>query len=422
MSRNKYVNFIIIIIIIIIINVIIIGTLAQMGEQKLQYAFTAIGVFFFIIIVSCYAYVVYDQYLYTKRYPYLEKLTILSTRACFIFPGFGLSYVLVFAAPFYMYNFAQIPTSFVQAYCIFCYFGYIVYYIGGPDRVVQIFSNTTRFGPFNLFSNIIKMNNDGIAWSKIWYYRVYGALWAFMFLRPYVVMLTVVFYFVPCAELPNTRLSFFYYITGVFSLIGTGFVGIAILSVFKAFHILYDYCAGINAFWKLFILKGVVGLILGEGFLEQVYYATRGYVNNDVHDDYRPLTESNKLFLQNIQDSKVYEAFSCCLLGELAVLSLLMTSIFTTRINLYEVTEGYNEELRKLAEATNFGSDLTLCGYIYKLLRVWDLFEDDNFLLSCDRSLATSNGSLELGGSNLTISILHNDEDLDAPRFSSEKK
>ena len=82
------------------------------------------------------------------------------------------------------------------------------------------------------------MNNNGIAWSKIWYYRIYGALWAFMFLRPYIVMLTVVFYFVPCAELPNTRLSYFYYITGVFSLIGPGVVCIAILSVFKEFHIL----------------------------------------------------------------------------------------------------------------------------------------------------------------------------------------
>jgi len=268
------------------------------------------------------------------------------------------------------------------------------------------------------------MNNNGIAWSKIWYYRVYGALWAFMFLRPYIVMLTVVFYFVPCAELPNKRLSFFYYITGVFSLIGTGFVCIAILAVFKAFHILYDYCAGINAFWKLFLLKGVVGLILGEGFLEQVYYATVGYHHQLKDDDYRNDDPSgyNKLFLQNIQDNWVYESFSCVLLGELAILSLFMTYVFTSKINLYEVTEGYNEELRKMAEATNFGSDLTLCGYIYKLLRVWDIFEENNFLLSCDRSVATSHGSLELGGSNLTISILHNDEDLDAPRFSSEKE
>jgi hypothetical protein len=155
------------------------------------------------IIIGCYCYVVYDQYQYTKQHPYFERLTILSTRACFIFPGFALSYYAAIFAPFYMYNLAQVPTAFIQAYCIFCFFGYIVYYVGGPDRVVQIFSNTTRFGPCNLFSNIIQTNNKGIPWSKVWYYRTYSAVWSFMFLRPYVVMLTVIFYFIYSSKFTN---------------------------------------------------------------------------------------------------------------------------------------------------------------------------------------------------------------------------
>ena len=111
-----------------------------------------------------------------------------------------------------------------------------------------------------------------------------------------------------------------------------------------------------------------------------------------------------------------------------------MCPIFTTRINLHEVKDGFNQKLRKLAESPTVSS-LTISGYIYKLLKVWDLFEDDVFFLSSDlaeRSSNTSTPGMELAGSHLTKSILHHDnlrdsihedfqdgvyEDLDAPRF-----
>lgn len=389
-----------------------------------------IGLTMFFITIACYSYVVYDQYVYTKRNPHLERLTILSTRSCFIFPGFALSYVFTLASPFYAYNLAQLPTSFVQAYCIFCYFGLIVYYCGGPDKIVEIFSNTTKLGPFNLFANITTTKRNGMPWSRIWYYRVYRAVWAFLFIRPYVVILTVIFYFVPCAALPSYNLAFFYYFTGVFSLIGTAFVAAAILSIFKTFHIIYDQCAGINAFWKLFLLKGIVGLILGQGFIEQVYYATLGFKLSLSDDDYQPreYDDTNvKLILQNIQKSKVYEQFTCVLLGELAFFSLFMCVVFTAKIDIYAVQENFNEKLREKA-ASKFDYKLSLYSYICKLLTVWDLFEDKNFILESDlmedsgprfssdtenniTNIKSVGNACELTPNDLTINILQNDDD-----------
>ena len=400
----------------------------QIKHANLQKELLLIGITMLFITLACYCYVVYDQYIYTKKNPHLERLTILSTRSCFIFPGFALSYVFTLAAPFYMYNFAQFPTALIQAYCIYCYFGLIVYYCGGPDKIVELFSKTTKFGPFNLFANIVTTKKNGIPWSRIWYYRVYRAVWAFLFLRPYVVIITIIFYFIPCSELPNDSLAYFYYFTGVFSLIGTAFVAIAILAIFKTFHIIYDQCAGINAFWKLFLLKGIVGLILGQGFIEQVYYASYGYEHHLTDDDYLhykfPVTDKNvKLFLQNIQKSLVYEEFTCVLLGELAFISLFMCVVFTSRIDIYAVQENYNEKLRENAEKI-LDYELSLFSFIYKLFKVWDLFEDRNFILESDlkeespritNELDTNNNTKSIGNgceltpNDLTINILHDD-------------
>jgi membrane protein YdbS with pleckstrin-like domain len=65
----------------------------------------------------------------------------------------------------------------------------------------------------------------------------------------------------------------YWFSSDMVSIFSTAMVAYAILALLKVYHVLYEHCHGLNAMTKVTAVKGTIGLVLGEGFLEEVLFA-----------------------------------------------------------------------------------------------------------------------------------------------------
>lgn len=226
-----------------------------------------IGVGLMALTVILYIVILWHQYGFMKKNTLTYRLVILNVRTAIIIPGFSICYFFSLFFP-HWYLLIQIPEAFIQAYAVFCFFALFVTYVGSPSRCVQIFRTTTHTFPACIFGGCLHNN------PRSFYGYSHWAQLQFMFLRPVIVVLMVI-----AGYLNYTKLTL------LLSFITTVMVAWAICWLVKFYHVLFDYCKGLNATTKVMIIKGTIGLVLGEGFLEDILFEA-GFINESNFNKY----------------------------------------------------------------------------------------------------------------------------------------
>ena len=218
-----------------------------------------IGIFLALIPCISYYRIIRSQYNYIKKEPVATRMAILSLRAASIIPGFSICYLISLVDPT-IYCAMQLPESYMQGYSVFCFFCLITYYVGGPKTCVEVFKSTTHTFPVYVFGY---MNQ----FPEKYYDHSYMAVWQFIFIRPMIVLLTIIAYYIN-----QNNLSL------IISAVATVMAAIGVGGRVKFYHVLYDFCKGLNMTKKIFIIKTVIGLVLFQGFLEDVLFSF-GFLN-----------------------------------------------------------------------------------------------------------------------------------------------
>lgn len=218
-----------------------------------------IGIFLAVIPCVSYYRIIRSQFNYIKKEPVATRMAILSLRAASIIPGFSICYLISLADPT-IYCAMQLPEAYMQGYSVFCFFCLITYYVGGPNTCTEVFKSTTHTFPVCIFGYMTKF-------PEKYYYHSYMAVWQFMFIRPIVVLLTIIAYYIN-----QNNLSL------IISALATLMAAFGVGGLVKFYHVLYDFCKGLNMTKKIFIIKTVIGLVLFQGFLEDVLFSF-GFLN-----------------------------------------------------------------------------------------------------------------------------------------------
>lgn len=224
--------------------------------------------------------------------------------------GFALCYFICLFFPG-LYVFMYIPEALIEAYAVFCFFALTNYYVGGPLKSIEIIKNSEATFPSCCFKC---MNNTPIRC----YSYAYWAHWQFLFLRPPIVIISVIFYYLNGENQKNEILLILY---NAFNFLGCLMVMWAVIGLFKMYHVLYPYCAGLNATWKVMIIKFTVGLVLSEGLFEQLAYQF-GWLK---------ITGGLKIYDEAEKDVRLY---CFAVLIQLVLISFILERAFTFDIDI----------------------------------------------------------------------------------------
>jgi hypothetical protein len=221
--------------------------------------YSMVGIGLCLVTFISFGRVAWHQYNYVKKFPVAFRMAVLSLRAAAVIPGFAICYWLSLLIP-EIYAGMQLPEAFLQAYCVFCFFALIAFYVGGPTKCVEVFRTSSHTFPDCLFGC---MNRT----PERCYYHAYLAVWQFMFIRPFVVVAVIVAFYAD-----QNSLSL------LLSAITTAQAAWGVGGLVKFYHVLYEYCKGLNMTKKIFVVKTIIGLILFQAFLEQVLFSF-GFIN-----------------------------------------------------------------------------------------------------------------------------------------------
>ena len=102
--------------------------------------FTVIGVFLAFIPIYVYLTVFRDHYLVSRN----RHAQILQLRVAGIMPAYPLFMALCLPFP-NLFPLAEAIISFLEGYCIFCYWGLLVSHVGGVDAALNIIKDKSRW-------------------------------------------------------------------------------------------------------------------------------------------------------------------------------------------------------------------------------------------------------------------------------------
>jgi hypothetical protein len=355
--------------------------------------YAIVGIVLMLVTFVSFVRVANHQYKHVKKSPGSFRMAVLSLRAAAVIPGFAICYWLSLMFP-NIYAGMQLPEAFLQAYCVYCFFAMIAYYVGGPAKCIDAFRVSTHTFPDCMFGC---MNRT----PERCYYHAYLAVWQFMFVRPVTTVIVIIAYYAGQNDLSLLISA----LTTMQAAWGVG-------GLVKFYHVLYDYCKGLNMTKKIFVIKTIIGLILFQAFLEQVLFYF-GFIN----------VEGDGLSSFSAADNAI--RFYCfAVLVELVVFCVLVERTFAYDINVskgknfghdtgspaadveggnHNDTNGHNghqnadRDSGATATSTDYGviDDMNFCGFMWHLCRVWDVFDGGRLkkelLLANDYH--TSNGS-----------------------------
>lgn len=267
-------------------------------------AFTVVGGVFGLITFVSFWRVSRHQYFFVRKNPSSFRAAVLSVRAAGVIPGFALCYWLSLFIP-YIYAAMQIPEALLQAYCVVCFFSLIAYYVGGPQHCVAAFAISTNTQPSCIFGCMNKQ-------PQRCYAHAYLAIWQFMFVRPVVTVAMCVAFYMNQNDL-SLVISF---LTSVQAAWGVG-------GLVKFYHVLYDYCKGLNMTKKIVAIKTIIGLILLQGFLEEVLFYF-GFI--DVKGGIQAFSA----------EDNAIRAYCFAVLAELVLFCIWVECVFSYNINTHK--------------------------------------------------------------------------------------
>lgn len=282
-----------------------------------------IGVVLLFIVTLTYIRVLRHQYNVVIQKPQNLRIVVLSVRAAFVALGFAICYwvSLVYS---YAYTFMLIPEAYIEAYCIFAFFALTNVYVGGPEKVVDVIRTSKRTFPSRIFADSMRLNPDGF------YRGIYNAHWQLFFIRPILVMVSVILYYANAYYATKTGQGNTAHTCLVLSMIINALsallVIVAVTALVKNYHILYPHCSGLNATWKIIIIKLTVGLVVSEGLIESILYSV-GAIN--INGELQTLAGNNKYDEAN-RDIRWY-CFG--ILVQLMVISIVMVFAFAVDID-----------------------------------------------------------------------------------------
>jgi hypothetical protein len=297
------------------------------------------------VIVACvltfltcllYLKILINQYTFVRKNTLTLRLAVLNVRTVLIVPGFSICYLFSFVFP-YTYIYMQLPEAFIQAYSVFCFFALFVLYAGGPSKCIEIFKATSRTFPDCMYKS--SLNNN----PRCFYQYAFWAHFQFIAWRPAIVAIQVVLG------------SFKYWFSSdMVSIFSTAMVAYAILALLKVYHVLYEHCHGLNAMTKVTAVKGTIGLVLGEGFLEEVLFAFGVIKTSEFENSLR--------------------LYCFAVVCELFVIALLLERVFNSEI---KVDKAINPEFQPhivINETTDGVHQISFCDFVRCVFDVMDVF------------------------------------------------
>lgn len=297
------------------------------------------------IIVACvltaltlllYLKVILNQHEFVQKNTLTLRLAVLNVRTALIVPGFSVCYLISFVYP-PSYIFMQLPEAFIQAYSLFCFLTLFVLYVGGPAKCLEIFQTTTRTFPSCLYKKLLNNNPRGF------YQYIFWAHFQFIAIRPIVVAISVI---AACFQQ--------WYISDIISFIATLMVAYAVIALLKAYHVLFEHCHGLNAMTKVTVIKGTIGLVLGEGFIEELLFAF-----NIIDTD------------EQLNSVRLY---CFIVIVELFLIAILLERVFSTEI---KVGKALNPEFQPhivINETTDGVQRVSRCEFVRCVFDVMDIF------------------------------------------------
>jgi len=262
-----------------------------------------LGVFFWLFPVCIYICVLRKQYQFMTPSSY--PMITLALRAGSILPTFMTAIMISLWAP-ESYSIMKALAAWAEGYGVYCIFAFMVKACGGPEGAINALTLSQRENPCNCCC-------PGTKNYPRWYYgKVHQAIWMFAFVRPVVLTIGTIFFFIPGLE------AVFF----LFNIIG-GILTIYLLpSLFLSAHALFDSFKGMNFLTKLLMVKVSVGLILIEDIVQQAMYqfdvvSISMYGRDDVNEE-----------------DKFIRAYCCVALAQGALLSYFLWHGFGPRMDL----------------------------------------------------------------------------------------
>ena len=190
-----------------------------------------------------------------------QRIQILSTRTALFLPIYSIIIWVSLVAPV-LYVPLQVPTALAEGYCFTCFFAMVVENLGGPDETVAAMVESGR-------RPLIQCCCP--ATPRLFFQRVQGSLFHFLWTRTVVVLVSVVCTFVSkhsqtyadpafVASLVLTMASFALLINGFGSLV-------------LFYEVVISESSNLLATGKIILLKISVGLIVIQGLIEEFLYA-----------------------------------------------------------------------------------------------------------------------------------------------------
>ena len=306
------------------------------SEHERNQVVDYIGIGMTALTVLLYCRILFHQHGFVAKNPLTFRLAVLNVRIALLVPGFAICYLMALIYP-RTYLYMQLPEAFIQAYSVFCFFALFILYVGGPDKCIEVFKSSKRTWPDCLFKNSINAN------PRSFYQFVYWSLLQFIAIRPLVVVAQVV-----------TGYLGLWMISDAISVITSLMVAWAIVVLLKLFHILYDHCHGLNAMTKVTVIKGIIGLVLGEGFIEQVLFAFG--------------------VIQPTATRRSVRLYCFAVLAELLIISVVLERVFSSEIKVEKAVNPDFQPHIVINERTDGVHVIHFCEYVAAVGKFFDVF------------------------------------------------
>lgn len=232
-----------------------------MGLSKWDSFGLASGVILLAPLFSYYALLRVSYKMILQQDPSTQRIQILSTRTALFLPIYSVIIWVSLVAPV-LYVPLQVPTALAEGYCFTCFFAMVVENLGGPDEAVAVMEESGR-------QPLVPCCCPPT--PRLFFMRVQGSLFHFLWTRTVVVLVSVVCTFVSkhsqtyadpafVASLVLTVASFALLVNGFGSLV-------------MFYEMVMAESTNLLATAKIVLLKISVGLIVIQGLIEEFLYA-----------------------------------------------------------------------------------------------------------------------------------------------------
>lgn len=296
--------------------------------------FLVFGIFVFLFASYVYSEFLFSQYIHTNI---TRNIRILNCRLGLIVPLYGLLFLGILIIPHY-WNFFEIGISFIEGYCIYCFYKMLAFRIGSKEEVILLIEVSPYTQPC---CQTCQQKTPKCCYNIIEIFLI-----QFFIFRPFLFLFIALIELSPSHDEYNSILTFLSLLTTI-SLI------FAMIALLRSYNFLSEHTKGLLPAQKVLFIKAIILLMVIQNLVITSQQETGLFAKNGHNQE-----EEN---VEKFDSSRRWYA----------AIGIIETFFFSFLIEKIFIIHDNDEMRESLSAAAREAPSGTYFLYVIDILKLW---------------------------------------------------